>query len=64
MSETKQYVFRWNNGIEVKPSISDTKAQAWKFAIRWLRPAGMTDDAEAEKLIRSEGEVVAFEGQP
>ena len=57
-SKTVSYIFQWNNGIQVKPSESRTVVQAWEFAIKWLRPAGMKDDALAERIIRSEGQVV------
>ena len=57
MAERK-YIFRWNDGIEVTPSAAYTREDVWRFAIKWLRPAGMKDDKEAEDFIRRKGEVV------
>jgi hypothetical protein len=57
------YIFQWKSEppIQVRPSRAKTSEAVWKYAIKCLRPAGMTDDAEAERLIRKNGEVVEEE---
>jgi hypothetical protein len=53
----KKYIFRWKDGVCVDPSRRATKDEVWEFAIKWLRPSGISDK-EAEKNVRALGEVV------
>lgn len=60
----KRYIFRWKaqpgsmQSIEVAPSQADSEEEVWVWAIRWLRTAGLEDDAQAEKEVREMGEVI------
>jgi hypothetical protein len=55
----KKYIFRWKKcGTEVSLSRGSTEESVWQWAIANLRPASMTDDGLAERLIRRNGEVV------
>lgn len=55
----KFYIYRMKaNGICVAPSRSKSEEATWAFAIKWLRPASITDDVEAEKFVRESGEVI------
>jgi hypothetical protein len=54
----KFYIYQTVEGIRVIPSRRSTEKEVWDFAIKWLRPATVGNDAEAEIIVRENGEVI------